>query len=49
MIRVYVLKYSNAQRGAGSLEREISFDSKKCILHLIFSSHNGKHKRTEER
>lgn len=38
MIRVYELKYSNAQRKAGSLEREIGFD----ILHLIFSSYDEK-------
>lgn len=42
MVHAYVLKYSNAQRKAGSLEREIIFDSKKHILHLIFSSHDGK-------
>lgn len=44
MIHVYLLKYSNAQRKAGSLEKEISFDSKH-ILHLIFSIYDGKHNK----
>lgn len=45
MIHVYLLKYSNAQRKAGSLEKEISFDSKKHILHLISSVYDGKHSK----
>lgn len=48
MICVHVLKYSNAQRGARSLEREIGFDSKKSIPHLIFSCYDGKHKKLRE-
>lgn len=47
VICVYVLKYNNAQRGIGSLEREIGFGSK-CILHLIFSCYDEKHKKLKK-